>query len=121
MKKLLVLLCLLVFSSVSFASGSVLNKNECVSYGATAANMHVLVEQGATLSDIKALMDNESFNYLPQDIQTLLVTTAKFLIILPQSDSPEVTYIGATEFCLAGGGDVEKMTLILEKTMGTEI
>ena|SRR3990167_2455866 len=121
MKKLLISFCFVLFSSISYAQGSILSPNDCSSYGAAAANMSLLIEQGAKLSDIKALMDNESFNSLPQDIQTLLVTTAKFLIMLPQSDSPEVTYIGATEFCLAGGGDVEKMTLILEKTMGTEI
>ena len=121
MKKLLVLLSFLLFSAVSDAKATTFDQNECLAFGKTAANMTLVIQAGASFTDILRILDNNDFKSLPKDVQILIVTLAKFLITKGQGYSPEENFQGATEFCLAGGGDVEKMAHVLETAMGTTI
>lgn len=121
MKKMWFLLVLTLSLYIPTALATKLTENQCIEYGLTAANMSIVIESGATLRDILGMLDNPDFQNLPTDIQLLVKATAKFLTTKGKGNSPEDNFQGATDFCIAGEGDVAKMVNILEATMGTSI
>lgn len=128
MWKLLVSLIISLVLSVStaFASTldekpSTLSENQCMSYGMTAANISIVESQGASLSDILILLDNPGFKTNPEDIQQLIIVTAMYLTSVGKGQTPEQNVQGATDFCMAAKGDVEKMIKAIQELLGTPI
>ena len=107
--------------SISPAKATILDSDQCLGYGAMAANISILESQGATTADILALLDNPEFKTNPEDIQRLTIATVQFVTTVSRGASPEEHFEGASNFCLAVDGDVEKMISALHKVMGTEI
>ena len=120
MKTLLSLLFSL-FLSISIGNASTLDENQCYSYGMTAANISLVEMQGGTKEYILSLLDNPEFKTNPEDIQRLIVVTVAYLTSVGKGQTPEQNFEGASNFCNAAKGDVEKMIETLQKTLGTEI
>ena len=113
------LFCL--FLSISTSLASTLTENQCYSYGMTAANISIVEIQGGTKEYILSLLDNPEFKTNPEDIQRLIVVTVAYLTSVGKGQTPEQNFEGASNFCLAAKGDVEKMIEAISKTMGTPI
>ena len=121
MRKLLVSLIISLVLSISNAFSSTLDENQCMSYGMTAANISIVADQGASYQDILSLLDNPGFKTNPEDIQRLVIVTAQYLTSVGRGQTPEQNFQGASDFCLAVKGNVEKMIQAISETMGTKI
>ena len=121
MIKTLVSLVFLVFLSVSPAKASTLDENQCLSYGMTAASISIVEMQGGSKEYILSLLDTFEFKTNPEDIQRLIHVTVAYLTSVGRGQTPEQNFEGASNFCNAAKGDVEKMIEAIQKALGTSI